>query len=401
MAIKMLDGNGAVVEAMKLARVGVISAYPITPQSSIAEKLSELVLKEQIKAKYIRVESEHTAMSVAIGAQLTGVRAATATASVGLALMHEVLGVASGCRVPIVMPVVNRALVSPWSLWCDHQDSMAERDSGWIQLYAENVQEIIDLQIMAYKVAEDKDVLLPTMICLDGFFLSHSMQKIDAPEQDKVDKFLPPYKSLNSYLNVKDPMFINNLTSPEEFTEMRFQQEVAFNKALKIIPKIQKEFYEIFGRKLNMIEEYRLEDADIVLVTIGSMSGTAKHVVNDMRKKGIKAGVLRIVSFRPFPHNLVRQCLKYKKVVGVLDRSAGLGAQGGPIWLEVKTALEEENVDIRNYIGGLGGRDISEMTIEKIFNELSNIFDDSKKTHTKWIDVKENPMKIRQVTRIV
>jgi len=303
MPIKMLDGNGAAVEAMKLARVGVIAAYPITPQSSIAEKLSELVANGELKAKYIRVESEHTAMSAAIGAQLTGVRAATATASVGLALMHEVLGVASGCRVPIVMPVVNRALVSPWSLWCDHQDSMAERDSGWMQFYVENVQEIIDLQIMAYKVSEDKEVLLPTMICLDGFFLSHSMQKIDTPNQNLVDEFLPSYRSLNSYLDTKDPMFINNLTSPEEFTEMRFQQKVAFDNALRVIPEVQEEFYETFGRKLYMVEKYRLDDADVILVTIGSMSGTAKHVVNTMRDEGIGVGILRIVSFRPFPYD--------------------------------------------------------------------------------------------------
>ena len=190
---KMLDGNAAAVEAMKMARVKVISAYPITPQSSISEKLSDLVDAGELDAKYIRVESEHTAMSCAVGAQLTGVRAATATSSVGLALMHEILNVASGCRVPIVMPVVNRSLASPWSLWCDHQDSMAERDSGWLQFYCENVQDVFDTLLCAYRIAEDRRVQTPAMVCLDGFFLSHSMQKVLLPEQDEVDGFLGEY----------------------------------------------------------------------------------------------------------------------------------------------------------------------------------------------------------------
>jgi pyruvate ferredoxin oxidoreductase alpha subunit len=289
---QMLDGNGAAAEALKLARVDVVSAYPITPQSPIAEKLSQYAADGTMNTRYIRIESEHSALSCAIGAQLTGVRAATATSSVGLALMHEVLGVASGCRVPIVMPVVNRALVSPWSLWCDHQDSMAERDTGWLQFYAENVQEVLDLLIMAYKVAEHEHVLLPAMVCLDGFFLSHSVQPVDVPEQKTVDEFLPKYKSKNLYLDPLNPMFINNLTAPEDFSEIRFQQKVAFDNALKEIPEVQEEFFTTFGRRLEMVEDYKSEDAEIVLVTMGSMSGTAKHVVNTMRKAGHRVGVI-------------------------------------------------------------------------------------------------------------
>lgn len=401
MTYKMLDGNAAAVEAIKLAKVGVVSSYPITPQSPIAEGLSKLVKDGELEAKYIRVESEHSAMSAAIGAQLSGVRTGTATASVGLALMHEVLGVASGCRVPIVMPVVNRALVSPWSLWCDHQDTMAERDTGWLQFYCENVQDVLDLMIMAYKVAEHEEVLLPAMVCLDGFFLSHSVQKVKCPDQDTVDKFLGEYVAKNAYLDTKDPMFINDLVSPNEFTEMRYQQKIGFENALRIIPEIQKEFYEIFGRKLSLIEEYRTEDADVVLVTLGSMSGTAKHVVNELREEGVKVGVLKIVSFRPFPGELIKEALKDKKVVGVLDRSAGLGAEGGPVWLEVRAALKDEDTDVRSYIGGLGGRDIEEANIEKIFKELLEIYRGERKENTSWIDVKENPMDIRQVTKIV
>lgn len=401
MTIKMLDGNAAAVEAMKLARVKVISAYPITPQSSMAEDLAKLVRTGELDAKYIRVESEHTAMSAAIGAQLTGVRAATSTSSVGLALMHEVLGVASGCRVPIVMPVVNRALVAPWSLWCDHQDTMAERDTGWLQFYTENVQDIIDLTLMAYKVAEHEDVLTPAMVCLDGFFLSHSMQKVESPSQEKVDEFLGEYKAKNAYLDTKDPMFINDLTSSDEFTEMRYQQDVGFKNALDVIPQVQEEFYKMFGRKLSLIEEYMTDDADVILVTLGSMSGTAKHVVNQLRKAGKKVGVLRIVCFRPFPTELVKQALKGKKVVGVLDRSAGLGAEGGPVWAEISASTRGTDTDVRSYIGGLGGRDIHETTIEKIFEELLLVKNGELEETSKWIDVKEEAMNMRQVIRNV
>ncbi len=395
---RMLDGNDAAAEALKLARVGVISAYPITPQSSIAEKLSEFAATQKIQARYIRVESEHTAMSCAIGAQLTGVRAATATSSVGLALMHEVLGVASGCRIPIVMPVVNRALVSPWSLWCDHQDAMAERDSGWMQFYAENVQEVLDLLLIAYKVAENEAILLPAMVCFDGFFLSHSIQPVEVPDQETVDEFLPAYKAVNLYLDPRDPMFINDLTSPDEFSEMRYQQMVAFKNALEIIPQVQDDFFRIFGRKYEMLEEYRCRDAEAVLVTMGSMSGTAKHVINKMREEGSKVGVVRIVSFRPFPVERIGSILKGKKVMGVIDRSAGLGAQGGPIWLEVKSAVSDTQAKVYGYVAGLGGRDITEKTIDKIFTELlKGVCCAGAEPDKPWIDTREYAMDVRSI----
>lgn len=399
----MLDGNGAATEALKLARVGVISAYPITPQSPIAEKLSELVVSGQLDARYIRVESEHTAMSCAIGAQLTGVRAATATSSVGLALMHEVLGVASGCRVPIVMPVVNRALVSPWSLWCDHQDAMAERDSGWLQFYVENVQEILDFLLMAYKIGEHEEVLLPVMVCLDGFYLSHSTQPVMVPAQEVVDAFLPPYEAKNLYLDPQDPMFINNLTSPDEFSEMRYQQKVAFERVLEVIPEVQAQFGRHFGRKYGFLEAYKCEDADVVLVTIGSMAGTAKHVVNTMREAGHKVGVIKIIAFRPFPVEQLSHVLMGKKMVGVIDRSAGLGAQGGPVWLEVKSAvstLPDRDIVVYDYVAGLGGRDITEKTIREIFHQLLqkvNKKDRHRKSGVSWIDTRDDAMTVREL----
>lgn len=395
---RMMDGNRAAVEAIKLARVGVISAYPITPQSPIAEKLSELIETKEIIAKYIRVESEHSALSCAIGAQLTGVRATTATSSVGLALMHEMLGVASGCRIPLVMPVVNRALVSPWSLWCDHQDSMSTRDSGWLQFYAESVQEILDLLILAYKVAEHAEVLLPVMVCFDGFFLSHSMQPIELPEEKLVDQFLQPYQAKNLYLDVKNPMFINNLTPPEEFSEMRYQQNQAFKSSVKIIPIIQEEFFNYFGRKYELVENYFCEDAIAVLVTQGSMSGTAKYVVDQLRREGKRVGVMKIISFRPFPVEQIRKIAEGEKIIGVLDRSAGLGAQGGPVWLECCTTLSGMNIPIYSYIGGLGGRDITEKTIKKIYEELLN--NSIKKENipmNSWIDTDKDAINVRRI----
>jgi len=401
MSYKMLDGNEAAVEAMKLARVQVISAYPITPQSSISEKLSDLVATGELKAEYVRVESEHSAMSVATTAQLTGVRAATATASNGLALMHEVLGMTSGNRVPIVMPVVNRGVAAPWTLWCEHGDAMSERDMGWMQFYCQSVQEVLDIMILAYRVAEDERVLTPVMVCLDGFFLSHSMQKAEVPEQKLVDEFIGPYINKNTYLDSSDPMFICDLTGPEEFTEMRYQQKVAMDDAINVIEEIEKEFEEKFGRKLNIVEGYRTDGADVVLVALGSMCGTAKYVVNKMREEGKKVGLAKVMVFRPFPTQILKKVLSGKKVVGVFDRSAGLGGQGGPVWSETCAAMADQNSDIRHYVGGLGGRDVTIDNIEKIFNELLEIKEGKRVEHTEWIDLKADPMNIRQVIKSV
>lgn len=399
MSYKMLDGNGAAVEAIKMAKVKVVSAYPITPQSTIAEKLSEIVASGELKAEYVRVESEHTALSVATTAQLTGVRTATATASQGLALMHEVVGMTSGVRVPIVMPVVNRGLAAPWTLWCEHGDAMAERDMGWLQFYCQNVQEVYDIMLMAYRVAEDEKVLTPAMVCLDGFFLSHSMQKIDVPSQELVDEFVGPYVPKNTYLDTSDPMFVCNLTGSDDYTEMRYQQKIAMDNSFEVIEKVQKEFEEKFGRKLSIVEGYKTEDADVVLVALGSMCGTAKYVVNKLREQGKKVGLAKVVVFRPFPVDYLKEVLKGKEVIGVFDRSAGLGGQGGPVWSETCAVMKAEDCDIRHYVGGLGGRDVTVDTIEKIFNELLEIKEGKRKDHTEWIDVKENAMDIRQVEK--
>jgi pyruvate ferredoxin oxidoreductase alpha subunit len=394
---RMLDGNAAASEALRLARVRVIAAYPITPQSPIAEKLSEYAANSTMDARYIRVESEHSALSCVIGAQLTGVRAATATSSVGLALMHEVLGVASGVRLPIIMPVVNRALVSPWSLWCDHQDSMAERDSGWLQFYAENAQEVLDLTLIAYRVAEHADVLMPAMVCMDGFFVSHCNQVVLLPGQTEVDSFLPAYLPSNLILDPDDPMMINDLTPPEDFSELRYQMKVGFDRALEIIPTVQEEFARRFGRRYQMVETHACEDARVVLVTMGSMTGTARYVVEKLRAQGLAVGVAKINTFRPFPVADLRRALHGKPVVGVLDRTAGLGAQGGPVWGEVSAALLGRETGVHSYVGGLGGRDITETTIEKIFSDLLRIADGTQERPAKaWIDTRPEALEIRE-----
>ncbi len=400
MAIKMFDGNGAAVEAIRLARPGVIAAYPITPQSSIAEHLADEVAAGRIDAEYVRVESEHSAMSVSIGAQLTGVRIATATASVGLALMHEVCGVAAGCRVPIVMPVVNRSLVAPWSLWCDHSDTMAERDTGWLQYYCSTVQEILDLQLCAYRISEHEDVMTPSMICFDGFYLSHSMQRVDTPSDEEAWDFVKPYVRKNMYLDPEDVIFINDLCPTVEHTEMKYQQMMGFKEAARVTKEVFAEYEERFGRKLQTVESYRLEDAEVAVVTIGSMSGTGKYVVNQLREKGIKAGLLRICMFRPFPAEEVREALKSVPVIGVVDRSCGLGGAQAPVCSEVKAALYGNNSKIFNFIGGIAGRDISDGSFRKIFGDLLQVKEGKADTVNTWFDVRPDAMNIREVETV-
>ncbi len=397
MTVKLFDGNSAAVEAIRLARPGVIAAYPITPQSGIAERLADKVADGRIRAEYVRVESEHTAMSVAVGAQLTGVRVATATASVGLALMHEVCGVAAGCRVPIVMPVVNRSLVAPWSLWCDHSDTMAERDTGWLQFYCANVQEVLDLTLCAYRIAEHDDVLTPAMVCLDGFFLSHSMQRVDTPSDEETWDFVKPYVRKNMYLDPEDVMFINALCPTFEHTEMKYQQAVGFEKAAGVAKDVFAEFERRFGRKLHTVESYRLEDADIAVVTIGSMSGAAKYVVDQLRAKGVRAGMLRICMFRPFPADEICRALKNVRVIGVVDRSSGLGAAQGPVCSEVKAACYGGDAKIFSFIGGIAGRDISDISFRRIFGELLEVREGKSETCTQWFDAREDAMDIREV----
>jgi len=395
----MLDGNGAASEAMRLARIGVVSAYPITPQSPISEVLSDYVNDGRLNAQYVRVESEHSAMSVAIGAQLTGVRTGTATSSVGLALMFEMLGMAAGLRLPIVMPVVNRALVAPWSLWCDHQDAMSARDVGWMQLYAEDCQEVLDLILIAYKAAEHGDVLLPTMVCLDGFFLSHMSQAVIVPDQQMVDAFLPAYQAKNLKLDLADPMFINNLTPSTEFMEMRYQQYQGFKKSFPVLKETMADFARQFGRSYQLVDAYCCEDAEAILITLGSMSGSVKHLVDQYRAKGKKVGNLRIVSFRPFPAEELAGLIPPKARVGVFDRSMSFGSEAGPVCLEVRSTLStsRQDIQVQPYVVGLGGRDVRPVAITTAFDQLlaNNIVPE-----VRWLDISDKAMVMRQYAEV-
>jgi pyruvate ferredoxin oxidoreductase alpha subunit len=396
---KMLNGNYAAVEAMKMARVGLVAAYPITPQSAISENLAVLTESGELDSDYVRVESEHTAMSVCIGAQLTGIRTATATSSVGLALMHEMLCVASGLRLPIVMPVVNRTLAAPWSLWCDHQDTMAERDSGWIQLYCEDVQEVFDLTLAAYKIGEHSEVLLPVMVCLDGFYLSHSTRRVTIPKQEDVDAFIGPYVNTNMWLDPEDPLCIDNLTGSHDNTEIRYQQTLGFERSKDVIADVFSEFTAKFGRFKGLIEAHRTEDADAIIICMGSMAGTAKYTVNRLREQGQKVGMIKVVSFRPFPFRLLREAIGNTKRVAVVDRTASYGGQGTPLWVETKAALRGDKI-INGYIAGLAGRDISYRTMEKVFADVLAAKEESEEPN--WIDCDtENAMKMREVLKYV
>jgi len=392
----MLDGNAAAVEAVSAAGVKVYCAYPITPQSPISEKLSYLVDSGQSDAKCIRVESEHSAMSVVLGAQMTGVRAVTATSSVGLALMQEMLSSVSGMRMPTVMPVVNRSLSAPWSLWCDHSDTMGARDTGWLQYYSENVQEVYDLLIAAFRIAEHENVLTPAMVGIDGFYLSHSTQKVNMLKPADVLDFVGEYVRRNVYLDPEDPMVVSCLTPTADYTEVKYQQKVGFDNALGVSQQVFDEFEKRTGRKLTLVEGYRTQDAEAVIVTLGSMSGTAKHTVNKMREQGIKAGVCKITCFRPFPYEMIQDILKDVPKIAVLDRSAGLGAQGAPVWLEIVGALAGTpgDRDIRSYGGGLAGRDISMKTIKDVFADL---MEKPPQKEAVWIDVRDDAMNVREV----
>lgn len=391
---KILDGNAAAAEAIRASNVEVVAMYPITPQSPLAEKLSLLISTNKMDSKCVCVESEHSAISYVIGSQLAGVRSTTATSSVGLALMHEVLGVAAGCHVPIVMPVVNRALVSPWSLWCDHQDTMCERDTGWMQVYAENAQEVYDLILCSYRIAEHSDVCLPMMVCMDGFYVSHTLQTVFVESDEAVNDFVGRYEPTNLVLDNKNPMFINDLTSPDEYTEMRYQHRQSFENAKEVMQDVFKEFSKRFNREYSLTEAFFVDDADAVLVCLGSACGTIKYIIQEKRREGIKIGLLKITSYRPFPYSEVGEKLKNISKIGVIDRSSGLGAAFGPLGLDVYNAVERDpDTNIVNFVAGLGGRDISEGVINKMYDILLN---DEAENEQIWVDLREDALDIRK-----
>lgn len=367
MTKKVMTANKAVSEAVKLAKPEVIPVYPITPQTSISEYLAQYVADGDIDAEYIRVESEHSAISAALGASGTGVRVFTATSSQGLMLMHEILYAVSGMRMPIVMADANRSISAPLSIWNDQQDSIVQRDAGWMQIYCENGQESLDSILMAYKTSENNKVLLPSMVCLDGFILTHTVEPVEIPEQEQVDRFLPKYKPEHAFLDPKNPMSLGTLTDPDYYMEARYQVEEAMENSLEVIDTVNKEFEEVFGRKYDFIEEYKCDDAEIIIMAMGSICSTVRVCVDEMRERGEKVGLLKVRVYRPFPAEKIQKAVRNAKVA-VLDKNILFGV-GGALYNDVKAKIDVEAYD---FILGLGGRDITPTEIDEVVNKTKN-----------------------------
>ena len=359
----------AIAEAAKLANVDVVSAYPITPQTHIVEHLAGLVADGELDAGYIPVESEHSAMSACLGASAVGARTFTATAGQGLELMHEVLYIASGMRLPVVMAVANRALSAPINIWGDHSDAMAVRDTGWIQIFAENGQQVVDNVLCAFRIAEDHKVLLPVMVHLDGFHLTHVIEPIYMPEQNEVVKFLPPHQYPMA-LDPGKPSTMGAFGPPYIYTEMKKAQEANLTASKEVILQCWKEFAGVFGRHYSPVESYHSEKAKVLLLTMGSFSETAMEAIDKMRGEGKDVGLIRLRLWRPFPFEELREAVKDAEVLIVLDRALSFGGPGGPVSSEIKSALYNEDVrpNVIGIVGGLGGRDISVSGFEEIID---------------------------------
>jgi len=382
---KVLEGSHAVADAVRLAKVQVISAYPITPQTHIVEILSDYVTTGKMDAKFLRVESEHSCLAALIGAQSTGVRTFTATSSQGLALMHELLHWSSGARLPIVMAEVNRALAPGWNIWNDQTDSLAQRDTGWIQLYCEDGQEVLDTTIQAYRLAEI--VNLPAMVVLDAFYLSHTYEPVDVPEQDEVDRFLPPYEPA-FILDTKHPYSLSPLVTPNAYMEMRYDIAAAMDDALEQFDRVEDEFAKIFDRRYGAVETIDCDDADIIFVTSGTVTSTGRLLLEELRPRGEKVGVLKIKLFRPFPVEAVRRALGKAKKVVVIDRNFSFGASG-IFAQEVRAAIcnVPGHPPIFGYIAGLGGRDITVQLLEEIYFDVKG--SDTPRKESIWVGLQE------------
>lgn len=367
-------GNSVCALAMKQINPDVVAAYPITPQTTIVEEFSNYVANGLVETEYITVESEHSAMSACIGAAAGGARVMTATSSQGLALMWEILYIASALRLPIVMHNVNRTLSGPINIHCDHQDSMGARDSGWIQLYCEDAQEAYDTTIQAVRIAEDKRVRLPVMVCFDGFIISHAIDRVEVMDDETVQKFVGEFEPLVNMLDPEKPITVGPFDGLHGyFFEFRRAQEQAILGSTPVITEVSEEYGKLTGRYYGLVEKYQLDDAEVALVIIGSTAGTAKAVVDSLREQGVKAGILKIRAFRPFPLKEVAEALGQVKAVGVMDRALSPGIEGGPLYHEVKSALYDlkERPLVSSFIYGLGGRDVRPEHIEEAFSQLN------------------------------
>lgn len=399
-----LNGDEAAAYAAKQSDVDIVAAYPITPQTIIVERFSEYVANGEVETEFVCTESEHSALTACLAASVTGARTFTASASAGLALMHEMLFVTSGCRAPVVMVIANRALSAPLNIHGDHSDTMVERDSGWIQIYVENVQEVYDSIIQAFKIAENPEVLLPVIVGLDGFTLSHSLENVQALSDDIVKKFvgtrqLPLVtthegKNAPFRLDPEKPMTMGPVAFPNYYFEFKRQQEEAMRNALRIIQQVNEEYAQITGRSYGngLLDSYRLEDAEIAIVCLGSTAGTVKTVVDELREEGVKAGLLRIRTFRPLPVEGIVEALRKVKAVAIMDRSMSFGGNGGPVFQEVRHVLYDlpTHPCVVNYIYGLGGRDTSPKQMRKIYEELQKIL------QTKHVETTINYVGLRE-----
>lgn len=365
--MQIMEGSHAVAEAVRLCRPEVVSAYPITPQTHIVERLAEMVADGDLDADYITVESEFSALSSCLGASAAGSRVYSATTSQGLAFMFEVCFNVAGMRQPVIMSIANRALGAPLNIWNDQQDSISLRDSGWFQLYCEDAQESMDLHFIAYKVAEDHNILLPGFVCFDGFILSHTYEPVDVPTQEEIDAYLPPFSPYYR-LDAKNPISMGMYATPDYYMEFRYEIDQALERAKAALAAAGREFGEQFGRDYSgLVEEYRLEDADCAIVAMGSICGTVKDAIDEMRTEGKKVGLLKLRSFRPFPKEEVANALKGVSTVAVLDKNVSLGtAMKGAVGLEVKDALYRSGIDVYSYVIGLGGRDVRKKDVRGV-----------------------------------
>ena len=370
-----LSGNEAAATAMKQINPDVVAAFPITPSTEIPQYFSTFVDNGLVDTEFVAVESEHSAMSACIGAEAAGARAMTATSANGLSLMWEMIYIASSLRLPIVMSLVNRAVSGPLNIHNDHSDAMGVRDAGWIMLFSENNQEAYDNLLMAHKIAENKNVMLPLMVCQDGFITSHSIENIELLEDDKVKEFVGTYKPEHYLLNKNEPIAVGPLDLQAYLFEHKAQQAEAMKNAKQVILDVAKDFEKMTGRKYGLFEEYKLDDAEIAIVCMNSTAGTTKFVVDKLREQGIKAGLLKLRVFRPFPVEEIAKALSHLKAIAVLDKADSLNAAGGALFEDVTSAMYVNNIHVPavNYVYGIGGRDTKADDIESVYTDLSEI----------------------------
>ncbi|HDN50155.1 MAG TPA: pyruvate ferredoxin oxidoreductase [Thermoplasmatales archaeon] len=380
----VITGDYAAAYGGMISGAEVVAAYPITPQTLIVEDFATFVNDGITDAEFIMVESEHSAMSACIAAQAAGARTFTATSSQGLALMHEMLFIAASLRLPIVMPVVNRTVAAPIGIWCEYNDSMPQRDTGWMQMSCEDNQEVLDMVIMSYKIAEHRDVLLPIMPCLDAFILSHTVEPVEAPSSDEVAQYLGKYEPV-AKLDTENPMAIGTFAPPEYIQELRYHNHMAMENAKRVIREVTRDFARTFGHDYHgLIEEYRCDDADVVLITIGTVTGTAREVVDELRERGKKVGLVKLRFYRPFPREELQKIAERVGAIGVYDRAVSFGS-GGPMFIETRHALYGHSIPIMNFLAGIGGRDVMKKDVEKMFEMLLEAKEGKTSKEIVWI----------------